>query len=810
MSNKLSKEMIDNIVNYGNEIKSLKDFITAVRKRPGMYIGSIGNKGLINLIREILQNGFDELNKASSPCDTVWISYDERSQTTIVEDNGRGIPFNNMIRIFSSQHTSSNYEKKLYDYASGLHGVGAKVTNALSSTFIVESYILGKAHKIEFKEGYPIGDEVEIPNPQNKQGTRVIFTPSKEALGDTSITVNDVYNLVNLILPLCKLNAVCIFTSIDSEGKEYKEKLINQDGILTYIIDSVKTPLVKPIRLFKDNGTIKGDIAFTYETAIDKNNVKDPAKMFAFCNTCPTSLGTHIEGFFEGICYYFTNYMNKIYLAKSNNTSSKNKKSKSSNKSITVKFDDVKFGLVCVISTFHLEPIFDGQSKEKLSNEDVRPFIKGLVMDELTKWSKENPNDLNKICRYLKDVAEMRMKTDKEKINITKKYKASSLSGLPSGYVAPIGNHKHEKLEIWFCEGESAAGSMRNDRDNRIQGYYPLKGKIPDAFTKSRSSFLGNTEVSGMIAIILDGVKDYDINSVGKVPIPVDQLKWDKIIFGTDADSDGDHINALMLRFIVTYMPELILAGKVYAAMPPLYGMVVSGKPTGKYKKCKIQYFLNRLDYIDFLQKDFVKKYIIEDINGNKIKGQSLSNLLYINYDYTYELEKIASNHSIPAILLEDILILRDDKNFEKKMRKKYRFIDIQYSNNNIIITGSIDRAIRTVFVNNILIKECKKIIDILEKNNNYVFKINGEYHSLYQLMTLFDKSAPSNIQRYKGLGEMNGPKLYDSTLDPENRSLVRYNMDNAIETIEKMKYYNNNMRELLNEIKVSRFDVMD
>lgn len=813
VSAKMSKDMIANIKNYSNEVITLKDFVESVRKSPGMYIGSRGNKGLLNLIREILQNGLDELNKDRSPCDKVFISFDERTQTTIVEDNGRGIPFGDIERFFSKEHTSSNYEKKPYEYSSGLHGVGAKVTNALSGKFIVESYVLGEARRMEYNEGYPWdkGEQV-IPNKENKQGTKIIFTPSKSGMGDTSITVNDAFTLVNLILPLCKIGAVVIFTGIDSNGKQFTEKLTNDDGIMTYIIDNVKTPLVKPVYLFRDNGTIRGEIAFTYDVNIGENgNVHDPAKMFAFCNTCPTTMGTHIDGFYEGICYFFTNYMNKIYLAKTDTIVSKGNKKKKPNKTL-VKFDDVKYGLVSVISAAHLYPIFDGQSKEKLSNDDVKPFIKALVMDELSEWAKANPNDLNKICRYLKDIADMRNKADKERVNITKKYNASSLTGLPSNVVMPTGDWRKVPFEMLFAEGESAAGAMRNDRINAMQGYMPLRGKILDAFKTPRAKFLANPEVAGMIAVILDGVKDYDINQIGKKPIPVDKIKWDKIIIFTDADNDGDHIAALLLRFFIVYMPELILAGKVYRLLPPLYGMKIPGKATGKYKRCNMKYFRDRIEYTEFLQKSFVKKYDITTYDNKKISAANMTKFLYQNMDYIFELEPVAANHSIPPVVLEDILILRNEPfdKFSKKLKKIYRFAEITQSNNTIIIKGSIDGAIRTIFLNKTLIKECKTVIELLEQNESYVYRVDGKPAGIYTIMKLFDSMNPSGVQRYKGLGEMNGPKLFDSTLNPENRTIVRYTMENVLETIEKMKWVKSNIRELLNEVKVSRFDVMD
>lgn len=806
---KISQDMIENIKNYANEIETLETFVAAVRQMPGMYIGSIGDKGLLNLIREIAQNGFDEVNKDSSPATGILLSFDERSQTTIVEDNGRGIPFGEMERIFAKEHTSSNYTKKPFEYSSGLHGVGAKVTNALSSKFIVESFILGKARKIEFNDGV-IWDkgEVEIPNKENKQGTRISFVPSKKIMGETHITVDNVYNLVNLILPLTKIGTVVIFNGIQSNGKTYSEKLVNEDGIMTYFIDTVKKPLVKPIHLFKDSGYIRAEVVFTYDIGVmDDVNSNDTTKMFAFCNTCPTTVGTHIDGYYDGICYFFTNYMNKIYLVK--NDGSTNKKSKNKKK-LSVTFNDVKFGLTTVLASCHLKPTFDGQSKEKLSNEDAYPFTKNAVMDELDRWSKENASDLNKICKYLKDVAEMRVKADQEKVKVAKKYNSNPLSGLPSNFVAPL-EKKGEKLELWIVEGDSAAGSLQNDRSSN-QGYFPIRGKIADAFKKSRSAFLSNEEVAGIIAIILDGVKDYDINQIGRKPIPVDKIKWDKIIFGTDADSDGDHISALLLRFFMMYMPELIIAGKIYKSQPPLYGMIVPGKATGKYKKHKIKYFLNRAEYIEYIQKYFMDKYKLTDINDKPLNQNQSAKFFLMNYDYTYELEDVASNHSIPPELLEDLMILKDEpyKNFCKKLKSKYRFINVDKQKDTLIITGSVDGAIRTVFLNNILIKECKKALDILNKNSSFVYKLNGEYSGIYNIMHLFDTVNPSNIQRYKGLGEMNGPKLFDSTLNPETRVLVRYTVQNATDCINKMKFYNNNMRDLLSEIKVSRFDVLD
>lgn len=790
LKQEMSKEMQDNIKNYGNEIKTLKDFVTAVRMRPGMYIGGIGDPGFINMIREILQNSLDELNKESSPCDTVSITYDERSFTVIVEDNGRGIPFNNIIRIFEDQHTSSNFNKKLFEYSSGLHGVGAKVTNALSKKFIVESFIFGEGRKVEFDQGYPWNKgELTIKNPDIKQGTRITFQPELNVMGDLGVTWKDVYNLVNLILPLNKLGATINFTGIDTKGKIHREKLVNNDGILTYLIEDTTKPLIKPIHLFKDTGTMKADILFTYDVSENSES-----NIHSFSNFCPTASGTHIDGFFDGLGYFFTNYMNKKFLA----TADKNSKKKTK---ISVIASDTRNALCVVINAAHLEPIFAGQSKERLSNEDMKPFVKNMTMDLLEQWSKENPGDFLKVCKYLKSVAELRLKSDKEKIKINNKFSSSALTGLPTKFVAPTGK---KDLELWICEGDSALGAMKNNRINAKQGLFPIRGKLPNALNWSREKFLANEEVAGIIAIIFDGYKDFDINKLGKKSFKIDvsKIKWKKIIFGTDADPDGKHIDSLLLRFFLLYMPELLEAGMIFEAKPPLYGV----------KKNNTTIYLNdRSDYVEYIQKAFSKKYEICDINNRKFTKSELSKILYTNIDYTYEMEKISGRYAIDPDLLESILLLRNESetNIKKKLKKLYRFLDFHRNGDTLIIKGAVGDYIQTVFLNNKFINECKNIIDIMNKNKNMVFCINGSIYGLYGLMHLFDMNRPAGLERYKGLGEM-GDRIFDAAMDPETRILVQYTLENAKEELDKMRYYENNIYELISNIKVSRLDVMD
>ena len=778
----LTQEQIESIQNYGDQIKTLKDFVEAVRKRPGMYIGYLGNKGFINMIREIFQNAYDELNRDNSPCDSVIISFDERTFTVIIEDNGRGIPFDHIIRIFQNQHTSTNYEKKKGEYASGLHGVGAKVTNALCSYFKIESYnsILGEGRVVEFKDGYPWDKgEVKIPNPDNKQGTVITFVPDMKVLGQLTVEWKEVFNLVKMLMPLSKKGSTAFFNAIDIHGKKYNEVLHNDDGIFTFIVEMTQHPLVMPIKMFKDTGFMKMDIMFTYDSTDMDNET-----IMAFSNSCPTVGGYHIDGFKDGLATFFTNYMNKVYL-----TNSSGKK----NKNLKITAADTRIGLKAILSVAHLEPIFSGQAKEILGNEDMGPFIKNGVVDALEEWSKNNPKDFAKVCRYLKDVAELRLKQDKEKINLNKKYNSNTLTGLPSKYVPPVGK---KDLELWIVEGDSAGGNMDTKRNIQTQGYFPIRGKMPNAFNTSPKEFLENAEVAGIINIIGGGYgKNFDITKV----------KWQKIIFGADADADGSHICSLLFRFFLLYMPQLIIEGRVFKAIPPLYGI--------PDKNGKTIYFTEKIDYIKYTQKLFAKNNTISYADGKVVTQAELTKILYINSDYTYELLRISNRYAVDPELLESLLLINlsgaDYKKFKNAVEKKYRFIKVDKINGVINVQGSLNSKIQTIFFNDKLLSDCERIINILNKNKHIAFKINGTSANLYELMTKFDESSPKNISRYKGLGEMDAPALYESTLEKENRTLIQYTLEDVKYVTSEVRYYEDNKDKLLEGIEVSRFDVI-
>lgn len=444
----------ESIRNYGDKIEHIDNFVDAVRRFPGMYIGAKGNTGWKACIREIFQNAVDEMIRKESPCHYVKITFDERNQSATIEDTGRGIPHGRIIEIYASSHTSSNYSKNKGEYTSGVHGVGSGVAMALSIEFNIYSYILGQAKRVRFTEGIPWRrGEYDIKCPEGRQGTTIYMRPDLSVLDNVSLTCEDILDLVLKVYPLVNIGDRIDFIGIDRSGKiKYKEELINKDGIIASLMLRTTTPLVAPIHFQNDTGEMKAEIAFTYD-ASDLTSAED---IVSYANFTPTDGGTHVNGFIDGMCNFFRNYMNKIYLSE---------KSK-----ITVINNDIKTGLKVIIAAAHLNPVFAGQFKGILSNEDMLKYVKDLTVKSLEEWSKTNPGDLQKICKCIKEIAEIRSKSDDSKIKLSNNYEASAITGKPKKYVAPSGN---KNLELIIVEGDSALGSAKNSRDSKVQGIFP-------------------------------------------------------------------------------------------------------------------------------------------------------------------------------------------------------------------------------------------------------------------------------------------------------------------------------------------------
>lgn len=513
----LTKEQIQAIKDYDNEIKTIELFVDSVRQNPGEYLSSIRNEGWMNAVREVIQNSTDEMNRDESPCNYVKVEYFEVINRCIVSDNGRALSKENIVRVFTREHTSTNFIKKKGVYSSGLHGVGSKCTNAVSKRFSVTSYRLGKGYHIDFSEGKPLPEyrmiPKEIPNKDNRQGLIVDFEPDKKIMKEITLQCEDILNFLENLVPLLKLNATIEFIGHKSDKKTIIRKvLVNENGISTFLVRSTENPYIKPIIFGAEyDGEMKCDIAITFESDVNKG-----PNVITFANMTPvnTQLSTPSQGFFQGIQTFFRNYMNKVYLP-------------AFKRKLEVINSDVTTGLIAVVSASHINVMFDGQAKNVCKNIELIDFVKQVTIQNLTKWSKERPEDLQKLCEFFKDVANTRSKIDKEKINVSKKYKTSSFVDLPEKYKKA---ENKEGLELYILEGDSAAASASAGRDTRYQAIFPIRGKMPNAFSTTKEKFLQNAEVQAILTILNNGNwgKNFDI----------EKCPFEKVIILADADYD--------------------------------------------------------------------------------------------------------------------------------------------------------------------------------------------------------------------------------------------------------------------------------
>jgi len=766
MSKKQETSLEERAKNYGNEIVQLSDFVEQVRQTPDMYIGKVfGSKAFLTMTREIFQNSVDEILKGNAFSPNIFVTYDERNHQITVLDNGRGVPHGKIGIIFGSSHTSSNYKKQPYNYSAGKNGCGASVTCALSSLFTVDSYVVGKAVHAEFIEGHLWKKgEVNIKCPSDAQGTLITFIPNESVIGEVVTTWKDVYDLLAIITPSAALGTHVEYTGIDKTGKKHIETIENRDGIMTYLINMTTRPFIEPVLIFNDDGEHRLQAAFTYDTSVENGE----EAIIGLNNTCPTDGGTHIDGCIDGITRFFRDYMNKIFLA---NTKSK----------LTCTVNDIRQGLKLAVCSCHLNASYNGQAKETLANPDMKPFCSQSVINGLNEWSKTHANDLQKLCKYFKEIIEIRMRQDKEKVKLSTKFEASSISGLPAKYLKPNGRRN---CELVIVEGDSAFGSARNVRDQAIQGIFPIRGKIPNVFEKSRADVLANAEIAGILTIIGGGYgRNFDL----------DKCKVDRVIIMADADPDGAHIRTLVLRFLAMYCKPLVMAGRVYAALPPLYGIP---------EKKGYRFFTDKLDFVKFIQKEFSKAYIIKTIKNKDLSPKEVTRLLYNNADYVAELDKIANTYAIDSYLLEEILVNRKlpFTKFKSTIKKKFRFLELEQNGNIVIIKGVANEKYHEVFVTERLFAECKDIIPYIDNSDNE-YILNGQAVSLYTVMHEFNRFMPPKLDRFKGLGEMDPAMLGPSTLRPDgDRLLVQYTFENFEKELEEMRYINSNKDLLLKD----------
>lgn len=530
---------------------SVLEGLEAVRKRPGMYIGSVSRKGLNHLIYEIVDNAVDE--HLAGFCDLIEVTLEKDGSAT-VNDNGRGIPVGMHEKgvpaerlVFTTLHAGGKFDNTVYETSGGLHGVGSSVVNALSTYLDIEISVDGFIHHDRYERGIPVQELVDgllpVIGKTRKTGTKVNFLPDPEIFEKTRFKADEVKSRLHetaYLNPALKI----IFEDRRGEVKEHIE-FHEPDGIIGFVKDLNKNEEVvhEPVYFKGESEGITVECAFQYINAFHEN-------VLGFCNNIYNAEGgTHLTGFKTTFTAVMNNYARQIGVLKE--------------KDANFTGADIRNGMTAVISIKHPQPRFEGQTKTKLDNQDAAKAAGKVTGEEVVLYFDRNLETLKNVLSCAEKAAKIRKSEEKAKTNMLTKQKYSFDS---NGKLANCVSRDAGKCEIFIVEGDSAGGSAKTARDRNYQAILPIRGKILNVEKASIDKVLANAEIKTMINAFGCGFSegygnDFDIT----------KLRYDKIIIMADADVDGSHICTLLLTLFYRFMPELIYEGHVYIAMPPLY-----------------------------------------------------------------------------------------------------------------------------------------------------------------------------------------------------------------------------------------------
>ncbi|PKL18418.1 MAG: DNA topoisomerase (ATP-hydrolyzing) subunit B [Spirochaetae bacterium HGW-Spirochaetae-5] len=568
-----------------NNIQVLEG-LEAVRKRPAMYIGSTDINGLHHLVYEIVDNSIDEA--LAGHCDSISVTI-HKDNSVEVEDNGRGIPVDlhpvykksALEIVLTKLHAGGKFNNDTYKVSGGLHGVGVSVVNALSKNMTVEVCREEKKYTQSYKKGIPVQDVKKIGDTKNR-GTRTQFWPDDEIFDTIEYNFD---TLSKRLRELAFLNAgIKIVLKDEREIKEKTAKTTEhvfqfKGGLVSFVqyLNETKTPIVKkPIHFHTTKDKIDVEVAIQYIDSYNEN-------VYTFANNINTREGgTHLIGFKSALTRVINDFL---------------KKGKYEKNITQLSGDDVREGLVAIISVKIPEPQFEGQTKMKLGNSEVKGLVESATYENLSMFFEENPQDVKKIIEKCIMGARARIAAKRAR-DLTRRKSALEFDNLP-GKLSDCSEKDASKCELYLVEGDSAGGSAKQGRDRNFQAILPLKGKILNVEKSRIDKILGNEEIRTLITAIGAGIGDEDFD--------VTKARYHKIVIMTDADVDGAHIRTLLLTFFFRYMTELIRSGYLYIAQPPLYGIKI-----GK----ELHYVFNDEDKDALLNKFKDQKATIQRYKG--------------------------------------------------------------------------------------------------------------------------------------------------------------------------------------------------
>ncbi|MBN22110.1 MAG: DNA topoisomerase (ATP-hydrolyzing) subunit B [Bdellovibrionaceae bacterium] len=765
--------------NYSADQIKILEGLEAVRKRPGMYIGDTGVKGLHHCVYEIVDNSVDECLAGYAKKIKVTIHVDN---SITVSDDGRGIPtgmhssgISAVEVVFTKLHAGGKFNEEggAYKVSGGLHGVGAAVVNALSETLHVEVKQNGKVYKQNYKVGVAQGP-LEVVGETDLRGTAITFKPSAEIFESVEFNVD---TLANRMRELAFLNSGLRIQLIDERIEPQKEQeFFYEGGIREFVrhMNKSKTPIHEEVIVFAAEKD--GMVA---EVAIQWNDSYSETITSYVNNIHTIEGGTHVSGFRNALTRAVNKYAQSSGLLK--------------NLKEGITGDDIREGIAAVVSVKVPEPQFEGQTKTKLGNSEVEGFVGAVSYEKIGIFLDQNPSISKKIVNKSAESARARLAARRAR-DLTRRKSALDLGGLP-GKMADCQEKDPAHCELYLVEGDSAGGSAKQGRDRKVQAVLPLKGKILNVEKARFEKMLTSDEVKVLITALGAGI--------GKTEFNIAKVRYHKIIIMTDADVDGSHIRTLLLTFFYRQMPEIIERGYLYIAQPPLY-RAKKGK-SEKYLKNDAeltQYLVNvALDQftVSFNGKQIPKAELIpalraaNRLTNGLVKGarrihlQALRELIYLNFN----VETLKSETAIKNVfdsIAKKLAPRGIELSYELQEDKEHGCFKVEVQS---IDEGSRKKTtLNRVTVDSPEYEELQKFYEtmtvigsgpfIIQKENKEDQEISN-VEALYDFVLSEGKSG-MNIQRYKGLGEMNPEQLWETTMDPSTRTLLQVTVADAVD----------------------------
>ena len=777
--------------NQGYDASNIRvlEGLEAVRLRPGMYIGSTSQRGLHHCIYEIVDNSIDE--SLAGYCTDIKVTIHPDHSVT-VEDNGRGIPVDikpdsgksALEIVHTVLHAGGKFGDGGYKVSGGLHGVGASVVNALSEKYIVEVSRNGFVWRQEYMRGEP-STSVEKGKETDKTGTKTTFWPDPEIFTETTEIDNDV--IINRLREMAFLNKGLKIIFID--GKTTEEEIFHYEGgIASYVefLNKTKTvTLENAIYMEKVVDDMTVEVAMQYTDSYSET-------VLSFANNINTHHGgTHLTGFRNGLTRVVNDYARKNNILKD------------ADQNLTG--EDIREGLTAIISVKLSNPEFEGQTKEKLGNQEAMAAVQDVVRDKLQEWLEFNPKVGKSIIEKTLQAQRAREAARKAR-ELTRRKSVLENSTLP-GKLADCSNREPEKCEIYLVEGDSAGGSAKQGRNRMFQAILPLRGKILNVERARLDKMYANNEINSMM-------QAFGVNiSKNEEEVELEKLRYHKIIIMTDADVDGAHIRTLLLTFFFRYMKPLLDNGYIYIAQPPLFKVTI-GKTS--------EYLYNEKALDTLLRERGVKGLCLCDTAKTKVCSEQSFIDLMANMSTYYNSYNNPILNSIPAVMLRGLVrseievehfedqekmneiieylnhYLKDHaKNYNVKEADDYN-VELKYNPENAkytiklnlgadlepvvintnIIKSSEYKRLKTAYplIRNFLIEEEDKLV--LETDSEQV-----EINSFADLQRIVEERGQKGlqIQRFKGLGEMMPQQLWDTTMNPETRILKKVDIEDAV-----------------------------